>query len=243
MAITKSLRWVPTRSISVAKTNTAGDKNLPDKAASNMEKESRHTADDIDTTTITVREKEEETVSMHSIFGNLFHCWGAYEADNNGAYAPAQLEIETRLKESRKQALEQIEAKLRKQEEEERAQRLIEKIKMNMKLLEAKKAAEAKNQAEHEASQAIEIDISKDLMKTLQAKEKALRALEAKKAAEAKKQAAAEAKKAAKAEKLAQKDVKEASESKKHATAETKEATEDEKLAQKDAKEGVIVTE
>ena len=164
MAITKSLRWVPTRSISVAKTNTAGDKNLPDKAASNMEKESRHTADDIDTTTITVREKEEETVSMHSIFGNLFHCWGAYEAET-GAYAPAQLEIETHLKESRKQALEQIEAKLRKQEEEERAQRLIEKIKMNMKLLEAKKAAEAKNQAEHEASQAIEIDISKDLRK------------------------------------------------------------------------------
>ncbi|KAK1737326.1 hypothetical protein QTG54_012193 [Skeletonema marinoi] len=239
MAITKSLRWVPMRSISVAKTNTEGDKNLSDKAASNMEKESRHTAEDIDTTIIAVREKEEETVSMHSIFGNLFHCWGAYEMrETTGAYAPAQLEIETRLKESRKQALEQIEAKLRKQEEEERAQRLIEKFKMNMKLLEAKKAAEAKNQAEHEASQAIEIDISKDLMKTLQAKEKALRALEAKKAAEAKKQAAAEAKKAAKAEKLAQKDVKEASESKKHATAETKEATEDEKLAQKDAKEG-----
>jgi hypothetical protein len=243
MAITKSLRWVPTRSIRFAKTNNAGDKNLPDKAASNMEKESRHTADDIDTSAITVREKEEETVSTHSIFGKLFHCWGAYEGDDNGAYTPAQLEIETHLKESRKQALEQIEAKLRKQEEEERAQRLIERIKMNMKLLEAKKAAEAKNQAEHEASQAIEIDISKDLMKTLQAKEKALRTLEAKKAAKAEKQAAAETKKAAKAAKLAQKDVKEASESKKHATAETKEATEAEKLAQKDAKEGVIVTE
>eukprot|EP00985_Skeletonema_marinoi_P011733 scaffold5581_cov156-Skeletonema_marinoi.AAC.2 len=65
MAITKNLRWLPIRSRSTrcAKTNnTVVDKRLRDKAKAN-------------------REEEEETDSMHTLFDNLFHCWGAYEGD------------------------------------------------------------------------------------------------------------------------------------------------------------------
>ncbi len=220
------------------------------------ERDSRYASDDIEKSKSIDAEREgnqEETDSMRNIFGKLFHCWGAYEGEGNDiAYAPAQLEIEACLTETRKQSLEQIEAKLRKQDEDAKAESA-----RCLKLYRAHRQEEMatvvrKKQAEYEAAQAIEIDISKDLMKTLQAKETALRAQDAKKRAHAKKQALKTGrflaiimskgnmlpKRFKATETFSQKDAKEA-----RVFCKVEDSTDAKTLAQKDAKEVVAVAE
>ena len=117
MAITKNLRWLPIRSRSTrcAKTNnTVVDKRLRDKAKANLE-------------------EEEETDSMHTLFGNLFHCLGACEGDTD--------EISNDLVKTRKA-----------EKTASRAQRVVKKA------AEAKKTTEVKQQDAAESKEAAKTD-------------------------------------------------------------------------------------